>query len=164
MKKFFYIIMASLLITINLVSCGTRQQTNNVKNGTQNIEKKAENDLAQLPKNLKTDIGPGKFYVSPSSNTFKNGNIPIISIKKNTSSQKVEIVPSEFNNKYLSYIFIDGAFNSKKQLSSSKTNMELKGNDIKAGKHKIDVIQFNNNKSTDTVLTHKTAYYYINTI
>jgi hypothetical protein len=156
--------MASLLITINLVSCGTRQQTNNVKNGTQNIEKKAENDLAQLPKNLKTDIGPGKFYVSPSSNTFKNGNIPIISIKKNTSSQKVEIVPSEFNNKYLSYIFIDGAFNSKKQLSSSKTNMELKGNDIKAGKHKIDVIQFNNNKSTDTVLTHKTAYYYINTI
>ncbi|MHC6178304.1 hypothetical protein ACYUJ6_00250 [Clostridium sp. JNZ X4-2] len=164
MKKFFYIIMASLLITINLVGCGTRQQTNNVKNGTQNVEKKAENDLAQLPKNLKTDMGPGKFYVSPSSNTFKNGDIPIISIKKNTSSQKVEIVPSEFNNKYLSYIFIDGAFNSKKQLSSSKTNMELKGNDIKTGKHKIDVIQFNNDKSTDTVVTHKTAYYYINTI
>ncbi|CAB1262398.1 hypothetical protein ACFHWD_11235 [Clostridium sp. MT-14] len=162
MKKTFYVITASLLITINLIGCGTQQQSNNVKNKTQNIENKAKNDLAELPKNLKTDMGPGKFYISPSSNTFKDGNVPIINIKKNTSSQKVEITPSEFNNKYMSYIFIDGVFNSKKQLSNSKTNMELKGNDIKTGKHKVDIIQFNNNKTTDTVLTHKTAYYYVN--
>lgn len=162
MKKTFYVITASLLITINLIGCGTQQQSNNVKNKTQNIENKAKNDLAELPKNLKTDMGPGKFYISPSSNTFKDGNVPIINIKKNSSSQKVEITPSEFNNKYMSYIFIDGVFNSKKQLSNSKTNMELKGNDIKTGKHKVDIIQFNNNKTTDTVLTHKTAYYYVN--
>ncbi|MEY7998942.1 hypothetical protein AB8U03_01795 [Clostridium sp. Mt-5] len=164
MRKNFYIIITSLLIIINLAGCGTQQQSNNVKNKVQNIENKTKNDLVELPKALKTDMGPGKFYISSSSNTFKDGNIPIINIKKNTSSQKVEIVPSEFNNKYLSYIFIDGIFNSRKQLSNNKTNIELKGNDIKAGKHKIDIIQFNNNKTTDTVLTHKISYYYINIV
>lgn len=164
MKKIFYVIMASLLITLNLVGCGTKQQASGIKNKTQNIENKTKSDLAELPKNLKTDMGPGKFYISPSSNKFKEGNIPIIDIKKNTSSQKVEINPSEFNNKYQSYIFIDGKYNSKKQLSSSKSDIELKGDNIKTGKHKVDVVQFNNNKTTDTVLTHKTTYYYINVV
>ncbi|WP_446898435.1 hypothetical protein ACSVC9_00470 [Clostridium sp. LBM24168] len=163
MKKIFYIV-TSLLITINLVGCGTQQQSNNIKNKTQNITNKAKNDLVELPKNLSTDMGPGKFHISSSSNKFKDGNIPIIDTKQNNSSQKVEIVPSEFNNKYLSYIFVDGTFNSKQQLSNNKTNIGLKGNSIKAGKHRIDIVQFNNNKSTDTVLTHKTAYYYINAV
>ena len=59
----------------------------------------------------------------------------------------------------LSYIFVDGMLNAKEQLAETQSSINLKEDALKVGKHKVDVVQFNNNKTTDSVITHKTVYY-----
>ncbi|MEY8001820.1 hypothetical protein AB8U03_16795 [Clostridium sp. Mt-5] len=112
----------------------------------------------KIPKDLEGDMGIGNFYISTSSGTSKNEAIPIIYTKKDTQVEHMGLNTSGFSGKNLSYIFVDGILNTKQQLSNSKSNMDLKGNDLKIGKNKVDIIQFNN-KTNDKVITHKTAYY-----
>ncbi|WP_406541430.1 hypothetical protein [Clostridium ljungdahlii] len=113
----------------------------------------------QIPKNLQADMGTGTFYISTPSGTSQNGAVPVIYADKNTQIEQIGVNTSGFNGKNLSYIFVDGVLNSKEQLAESQSSINLKGNALKVGKHKVDVVQYNNNKTTDSVITHKTAYY-----
>ena len=53
--------------------------------------------------------------------------------------------------------------NAKEQLAETQSSINLKEDALKVGKHKVDVVQFNNNKTTDSVITHKTVYYEVKT-
>ncbi|MFL0198496.1 hypothetical protein ACJDU8_23480 [Clostridium sp. WILCCON 0269] len=158
MKKRLLLIITTLFIIINLVGCGT----STVKNKVENAPNQAKNDLMKLPNDLQADMGTGSFYISTSSGTSKNGATPIIYTKKDTQVEQLELNTSGFNGKNLSYIFVDSALNTKHQLSDSKLNINLKGNELTVGKHRVDIVQFNN-KTNDKVITHKVAYYEIKT-
>ncbi|OAA93250.1 hypothetical protein [Clostridium coskatii] len=159
MKKKLSLIMAISLLIINLVGCGTQKSVTEVKDKAKNATEQAKNDVMQIPKNLQADMGTGTFYISTPSGTSQNGAVPVIYADKNTQIEQIGINTSGFNGKNLSYIFVDGVLNSKEQLAESQSSINLKGNALKVGKHKVDVVQYNNNKTTDSVITHKTAYY-----
>ncbi|ADK15668.1 hypothetical protein D9O40_04160 [Clostridium autoethanogenum] len=159
MKKKLSLIMAISLLIINLVGCGTQKSVTEVKDKAKNATEQAKNDVMQIPKNLQADMGTGTFYISTPSGTSQNGAVPVIYADKNTQIEQIGVNTSGFNGKNLSYIFVDGVLNSKEQLAESQSSINLKGNALKVGKHKVDVVQYNNNKTTDSVITHKTAYY-----
>ncbi|AGY74908.1 hypothetical protein [Clostridium autoethanogenum] len=159
MKKLFSLIMAISLLIINLVGCGTQKSVTEVKDKAKNATEQAKNDVMQIPKNLQADMGTGTFYISTPSGTSQNGAVPVIYADKNTQIEQIGVNTSGFNGKNLSYIFVDGMLNAKEQLAESQSSINLKGNALKVGKHKVDVVQYNNNKTTDSVITHKTAYY-----
>lgn len=159
MKNKLLLITTTLAVMINLVGCGTNQQSNTIKNKVENTTEQTKNDLVKIPKDLKGEMGTGTFYVSTPSGTSENGKTPIIYITKDTKLQQIGVTTKDFSGKNLSYIFIDSIYNSKKQLSDTSENIDLKGEALKLGKHRVDVIQFNNNKTTDKVITHKIAYY-----
>lgn len=168
MRKNFSLIIAALLVVVNLVGCGTQKSSNSIKNSAnsvknkvENAPKQAQNDVMKIPKNLEADMGNGNFFISTSSGTSKNGSAPIIYTKNNSSSgtQNIQINTSSFNGNNMSYVFVDGILNTKKQLSNSKSNVDLKGTDLKEGKHRVDIVQFNGNNADGKVITHKSAYY-----
>ncbi|AND83289.1 hypothetical protein GTH52_11940 [Clostridium tyrobutyricum] len=159
MKKKFSIIITALLVTLNLVGCGTNQNATKVKNKVQNAPQQAKNDVITIPKDLNADMGTGTFYISTASGTSKNGATPIVNKKSNDTVERIQLNTTDFSAKNSSYIFVDGILNTKQQLSNSKSNIDIKDSALKQGKHRIDIVQFNNNKTTDKVLTHKSAYY-----
>lgn len=160
MKRKFSLFMIVSLIVINLVGCGTAQKSaTQVKEKAKNATEQTKNDVMQIPTNLKSDMGTGNFYISTPSGTSQNGAVPIIYVDKDTQIQQIGINTSGFNGKNLSYIFVDDSYNTKEQLSDTKATMDIKGNALKVGKHKVDVVQFNNDKATGNVITHKMAYY-----
>lgn len=162
MKKFFSIMATVLILASGLAGCGDKQQSNSIKDKTQSIVNKGKDDVVDFPKNLTNDIGSGKLFVSDksASSTTDSGKVPVIYTNKNDKSGEVELNSSGLNSENTSYIFIDGIYNSKKHLSG-KSNIKLKADEIKTGKHKVDIVQFANNKTSDKVITHKTAYYEI---
>ncbi|OAA89343.1 hypothetical protein [Clostridium ljungdahlii] len=159
MKKKLSLIMAISLLIINLVGCGIQKSVTEVKDKAKNATEQAKNDVMQIPKNLQADMGTGTFYISTPSGTSQNGAVPVIYADKNTQIEQIGVNTSGFNGKNLSYIFVDGALNAKEQLAESQSSINLKGDALKVGKHKVDVVQYNNNKTSDSVVTHKTAYY-----
>ncbi|WP_123054438.1 hypothetical protein [Clostridium sp. JN-1] len=158
-KKFLPIVM-TLSIAMNLIGCTTAKQgANQVKNKTENATEQTKNDIMKIPNDLQADMGQGTFFISTPSGTSQNGAVPIIYVEKNASVQQIGLTTSNFNGKNLSYVFVDSLLNSKHQLADGKVTMDLKGDNLKVGKHRVDIVQFNNNKTSDKVITHKTAYY-----
>lgn len=160
MKRKFLSIAVTLSIAINLIGCSTAQKSaTEVKNKAKNVTEQTKNDVMKIPKDLQGDMGQGTFFISTPSGTSENGAVPVIYTDKNTTVQQIDLNTSGFNGKNLSYVFVDGLLNSKHQLADSKVVIDLKGESLKVGKHRIDVVQFNNDKITDKALTHKTASY-----
>lgn len=159
MKNKLSLIIISLLFIINLGGCGIGNNANTIKNKVQNAPEQTKNDLIKIPKDLQADMGTGSFYISTPSGTSQDGSVPVIYVAKDVQVEQIGVNTSDFDGKNLSYIFIDGIFNTKEQLSNSQSSINLKGNALKVGKHRVDIAQFNNNKTTDKVITHKVAYY-----
>lgn len=161
MKKMSAIIL-TMFMMLSLSACGGQKQANDVKNKVENAPNQTKNDVIKLPKDLKeADMGTGTFYIKTSSGTSEKGEVPAIYTKKDTQVMHINVNTKNFNGEHMSYIFVDGIFNTKKQLSDSSLTIDLKGNNIKAGKHRVDIVQFNNNKTSDKVITHKLAYYQV---
>lgn len=162
MKKNISIIITTALIALNLIGCGeTKQQSNTAKTKIQNATKQVQNDVVKIPKDLQADMGSGKFYISTKSGTSENGSVPILYMNKNTQLKQLTINTNNFNNRNWSYIFVDGLLNTKQHLSNSKSTINLKNSNLKTGKHRVDIVQFNNDKTNNKVITHKTAQYEI---
>lgn len=59
----------------------------------------------------------------------------------------------------LSYIYIDGMLLTKEQLSDSQGSLDLSGDSLTVGTHKVEVVQFENDSTDGAVTTYKTASY-----
>ena len=48
---------------------------------------------------------------------------------------------------------------SKEQLAETQTGIDLEGDALKVGTHKVEVVQYDNDDPSGTVITYKTASY-----
>ena len=56
-------------------------------------------------------------------------------------------------------IYVDGMENDKNQFEETQATIGLKEADLKPGKHKVEVVQYDNDKPDGNVVTYKVAYY-----
>lgn len=106
-----------------------------------------------------SDTGEGVFLVVTSSGDSENGNVPVIYTDADTLLLQIGYKATEMNGGSLSYIYVDGMLTSKEQLSDSQGSLDLSGDSLTVGTHKVEVVQYENDATDGTVTTYKSASY-----
>lgn len=163
MKLFKKIILIaiSILMIVSFIACSkeTEQKTNSesTKADVKKEEKKDENKI-QLPSDIK-DKGKGSVQIATPSGTSENGQVPFIYADKDTMLTQIGLNSSEFDGSKLSYLIIDGMLNDKEQLGDSQISLSLQKELLNVGKHKVEVVQYDNDKIDGNIITYKVASY-----
>lgn len=147
MKKLLFLLF---IVTIFTVGCSEQVVENRVE-----VEK-------VIPSGLETDIGSGSVIVITRVSNSENGSIPIIYIDEKKGLGQLGLSSKNFDDSRLSYIYIDGKLNTIEKLGeSSSVTLTICDDDLKEGNHKIEVVQFDNEKTSGTPITYKKCDYEI---
>lgn len=65
------------------------------------------------------------------------------------------------NGGSLSYIYIDGMLADKQQMADYQGSIDLTGDQLSEGIHKIEVVQYENDDTSGTMTVYKSASYEI---
>lgn len=157
MRKKIIAVITILTLSFALTACGSKEAAKTTNTNTTD-QTAAKSDTVKIPAGLGTEMGVGKIIVSTPSGTSENGAVPFIYVEKDSLVQ-IGFDALEFDGAKLSYIFIDGVLNSKEQLKDTQTSLNLKDDEVKVGKHKVEVVQFDTDKVDGKALTYKSASY-----
>lgn len=105
------------------------------------------------------EMGDGTAYIACASGTSQDGNIPVLFESTDTILEQIEIDSEKMDGSHLSYIYIDGKETAKEQLADSQVSLDLQGDALKEGVHKVEVVQYDTDDPSGTVITYKTASY-----
>nr|DAW68088.1 MAG TPA: lipoprotein [Caudoviricetes sp.] len=105
------------------------------------------------------DMGDGTAYIACASGTSQDGNVPVLFESADTVLEQIEIDSEGMDGSHLSYIYIDGIETAKEQLADSQVSLDLQGDALKEGTHKVEVVQYDSDEPGGTVITYKTAAY-----
>lgn len=108
-----------------------------------------------------SDTGDGVFLVVTAGGNSESGNVPVVYAAADTSLLQIGYETTGMNGGSLSYVYIDGVLLTKEQLSDSQGSLDLSGNTLAIGVHKVEVVQYENDATDATVTTYKTASYEI---
>ena len=59
----------------------------------------------------------------------------------------------------MSHIYIDGMLSTKEQLGDSQGSLDLSGDSLSTGTHKVEVVQYDGDNTDGTVTMYKAASY-----
>lgn len=170
MKKSIILLMT--LLALALTACGATEtkespaqknveSTTEAKNTDQtNTETTTEAEKLFDGKDY-TDIGSGTVHLVNASGSTENGDHILIYVTEDPYNmmESIELDAWEFDGSLLSYIYIDGKLNDKEQLADSQITLGLTGDELLAGDHKVEVVQYQDNDDTKEVVTYKTQSY-----
>ena len=97
-----------------------------------------------------TVSGDGTVYLSTAGGTTEDGNVPVVSASSDTQIKQIGINAHGYDGTMMAYIYIDGSFADKQQLSDSQATLDLSGESLTEGVHKVEVVQY----TGDTVSDH----------
>ncbi|CAM2743583.1 hypothetical protein HAHI6034_03150 [Hathewaya histolytica] len=156
-------LLSLLLISImafSFTGCAGYENTKEEKSQGQSKQEVVKEDNKESNVKMpKKEMGKGKIEISTAGGTSGGGKIPVEFIGKDAQISQIGLNSEEFDGAKLSYIFIDGKEVEKEQLGNTQTAINLKGNALKEGKHKVEVVQFDNDKTDGKIITYKTASY-----
>lgn len=109
-----------------------------------------------------TVSGNGTVYLSTAGGTTEDGNVPVVSASSDTQIKQIGINAHGYDGTMMAYIYIDGSFADKQQLSDSQSSLDLSGESLTEGVHKVEVVQYTGDTvSADNVATYQTMQYEI---
>ena len=117
--------------------------------------------VRDFPEGDYEEMGEGTVYIATAGGTSEDGNIPVIYEKKDTSIKQIGFDAWDFNGKALSFIYIDGMLHDKMQLANTQTTLTLSADQLAAGKHSIEVVQYENDDPESDMITYKSMAYEI---
>ena len=173
MKKKIVTLMLIGMMAVSATACGsssdttdnTTQSTEDSSNTTDNTTQENTSDSTDTQKDLPDgdyqDMGDGTFHIACAGGTSEDGNIPVIYVSSDTMLTQFDVVTEGFNGSALSYIYIDGMLASKEQLSDSQQAVDLSGDMITVGTHKVEIVQYESDDPTADMTTYKSASYEI---
>ncbi|EPY2275086.1 hypothetical protein ACXAUS_004016 [Clostridium sporogenes] len=152
MKKILSILIIGIL-SIGLAACGSTQKSNKESKKNNNQE---QQESIKMPDK---EMGKGNIQISTVGGTSEGGKIPVVLVSKGDKIVQITLNSEKFDGSKLSYIFIDGEEKAQDHLSKSEIVVNLEENNLKAGKHKLEVVQFDTNKKDGKIITYKTVSY-----
>lgn len=105
------------------------------------------------------DMGDGTMYIACASGTSEDGNVPVLFEAADTVLDQIGLDSTGMDGSHLSYIYVDGKETAKEQLADSQVSLDLQGDALKEGTHKVEVVQYDNDEPSGTVITYKMASY-----
>ncbi len=153
MKK---IIVLSLCIAIAFAStaCGDKKETSSSSN-TDTKKEEVKKDFS----GKHSEKGKGKIFIVTPSGSSKNGKTPFIYVDENTAVTQISLEAIGIDGSKLSYIYIDGMENKKDQIGDYQGTLSLEGDALKKGKHKVELVQYDNDKPKGKIITYKSSMY-----
>lgn len=150
MKKITALVLV-FAIALVLVACGDNASTKEEKSKEKKVEKDFEGEYS--------DMGAGEIVISTPSGTSEDGNVPVLFTAKDDLLIDIGLDTYEFDGSKLSYVYVDGMENDKNQFAETQATIGLMKADLKPVKHKVEVVQYDNDKPDGNVVTYKVAYY-----
>ena len=106
-----------------------------------------------------SDTGEGTFLLVNSSGTTENGNVIVVYADADTTLMQIGYETSGINGGSLSHIYIDGMLSTKEQPGDSQGSLDLSGDSLSTGTHKVEVVQYEDDNTDGTVTMYKAASY-----
>lgn len=112
-----------------------------------------------VPKGLTSEIGSGQFVITTPTGTSEN-NIPVIFINEFKGLAQLGFQSEGFDGSRCTYIYIDGKLNTIERLGEMNTStLTVDEEHLSNGIHKVEVVQFDNDKTSGTPITYKMCNY-----
>ncbi|MBS6508948.1 MAG: hypothetical protein KH369_12175 [Paraclostridium bifermentans] len=155
-KKILGLVLVGVL-ALGMIGCSNSKEENKANENTTKEEVSSKKDI---PSGLDKEIGNGSVVLSTTGGTTENGNTPIVFVGQDTLLEQIGLSAENFDGSKLSYVYIDGMLNTKEQLGEmTQTTITLQDNSLKEGKHKVEVVQYDNDEQTGNPVTYKVATY-----
>ena len=106
-----------------------------------------------------SETGPGDFYISSASGSSEDGEDVYFYYNENMLMDSLGFSAWNFDGKMLTYIYVDGIQNRRDQIADTQGTIELSGDLLSKGLHKVEAVQFEDNDPQKTVITYKSAEY-----
>lgn len=169
MKKFICTAVTFAVIVAGITACGGKT-TETQAPATEAAQSVAVSEAAETEAATEADagvdfsgdyedMGDGTMYIACASGTSEDGNVPVLFEAADTVLDQIGLDSMGMDGSHLSYIYIDGKETAKEQLAESQISLDLQGDALKAGTHKVEVVQYDNDEPSGTVITYKTASY-----
>lgn len=157
-KKKLLVLLVIVTIAVSgfLTGCGS---SNGSKSKTTSSSKKQTTKKIDFDETKYTDTGSGTFALSNESGSTADGKNITVYAGNDDYLIQIEYDTEGVNGNALSYLYVDGMEKDKEQVSDAQVTFDLKGNDLKPGTHKVELVQFENDDPSGTVTMYKTASY-----
>lgn len=139
--------------TPNLNTADQSKTTSAATNGSTTAATTAAQNR-DLPAGNYSDTGSGSISLSN-----EDGGAPTITGNPNSTAYII-LKTENFDTTHISYIYIDGILAASVQLSDEQA-LQLQESYLTAGTHKIEVVQYNNNNPSGSIITYKSASYQV---
>lgn len=151
---------AGLALSLALTACGGAPQQN-----TQSTAQPQTKQEQQAPAKKDFDgskqkeVGDGSVMLSTAAGTTENGNVPKLTIQKDTQLTQIEVDTKDLDRSAVTHVYVDGIENTKGNYGDSQNTINLSGDALKAGDHTVEVVQFKgDNASGEVVFYRKLSY------
>lgn len=102
-----------------------------------------------------TDMGQGEFYIQSSSGSSEDGSEVFFFFDDQVLMNSLGFSAWDFDGTKMTHIYVDGVEVMTEQLANTQGSIELSGNMLSIGSHKVEAVQFEN----DNVVTYKSCNY-----
>lgn len=167
MKKKLLLVTLCTGIVLSSVACGSTKSATSSKStssvskthaSTSKVKKEVKKEVKKdLVDGNYSEMGDGIFYISTAAGTSENGNVPVLYASKDESLIQIGYTSSEMNGNSLSYIYVDGMLTSKEQLADAQGSIDLTGDFLSVGIHKVEVVQYTNDSTDSDMTCYKSA-------
>lgn len=155
-KKILGLVLVGVL-ALGMIGCSNSKEENKANENTTKEEVSSKKDI---PSGLDKEVGNGSVVLSTTGGTTENGNTPVVFVGQDTLLEQIGLSAENFDGSKLSYVYIDGMLNTKEQLGEmTQTTITLQDNSLKEGKHKVEVVQYDNDEQSGNPVTYKVATY-----
>lgn len=151
-------LLIALFCVFSLTGCGSSSAATDAPAADSKVESPAES-AKDFVGDSYSDTGDGVFLVVTAGGNSENGNVPVVYSDADTSLLQIGYEATGMNGGSLSYIYVDGMLLTKEQLSDSQGTLDLSGDSLAFGTHKVEVVQYENDATDGTVTAYKIASY-----
>lgn len=113
-----------------------------------------------IPSGVEGNLGKGSIIVTTHVSSSEDGSIPTVYRDEKKGLGQVGLRAKGFDDSRASYIYIDGKLNTVENLGeSTSVTLTICDSDLQEGKHQIEVVQFDNDKTNGKPITYKKCEY-----
>lgn len=158
----FVMVGAGLALSLALTACGGAQQQN-----TQSTTHPQTKQEQQAPAkkdfdgSKQAEVGEGSVMLATAAGTTENGNVPKLTISKDTQLMQIEVDTNDLDRSAVTHIYVDGIENTKGNYGDSQNAISLTGDALKAGDHTVEVVQFKGDDASGEVVFYRKLSYQI---
>lgn len=158
----FVMVGAGLALSLALTACGGAPQQN-TQSTTQPQTKQEQQAPAKkdFDGSKQAEVGEGSVMLSTAAGTTENGNVPKLTISKDTQITQIEVDTKDLDRSAVTHIYVDGKEVYKGNMGDSQQSIDLSGDALKAGNHTVEAAQFKGDDASGEVIFYRKLGYQI---